>query len=290
MQRLSMNAYSSLTRFGGNSRSVLLSSVKIGLVLLACARPIQAAPPCSYADISLLVRMHEPQKDIMSFVWQRRMTRPLERSEEAALRAQGAPTSLLEALRNPALVLSTSETAAHDLRRDAQPGAQGVLEPIGEAITTQASLRECRNKARRPLEPIAESLADTSFIQTDLSPTKEDFEIFHTALGEPISLNNSVGTSNEIRFLPRGLRVIAVRGRPAFIDPHLRASGPEPDLSKALDFYASNQIIAFERNQPLVVSGLPILYPVRETSNGSLYFISTGPGNSLTLAMRTPRR
>jgi hypothetical protein len=70
------------------------------------------ARPIGFSEISLLVRMHEPESSIKTEVAERKLLHPLTQPQESILKSQGASDSLLKSLRDSNLVASKEEVAA----------------------------------------------------------------------------------------------------------------------------------------------------------------------------------
>jgi hypothetical protein len=71
-----------------------------------------SARPIGFSELSLMVRMHQPEADIKSDVASRKLLHPLTQPQENILRQQGASDSLLKSLRDSSLVASNEEVAA----------------------------------------------------------------------------------------------------------------------------------------------------------------------------------
>lgn len=70
------------------------------------------ATPIGFSELSLLVRMHEPEFSIKNEVADRRLLHSLTQPQENILKSQGASDSLIKSLRDPNLVVSKEEAAA----------------------------------------------------------------------------------------------------------------------------------------------------------------------------------
>jgi hypothetical protein len=87
-----------------------LSAVTTALLLLAPS--LLQARPIGFSELSLLVRMHEPEPSIKSEVADRKLLHPLTQPQETLLKSQGASDSLIKSLRDSNLVASKEEAAA----------------------------------------------------------------------------------------------------------------------------------------------------------------------------------
>src|SRR5437762_9844303 len=70
------------------------------------------ARPIGFSELSLLVRMHEPEFSIKNEVAERKLLHPLTQPQEGILKSQGASDSLIKSLRDSNLVVSKEEAAA----------------------------------------------------------------------------------------------------------------------------------------------------------------------------------
>ena len=71
-----------------------------------------SARPIGFGELSLLVRMHEPETSIKKEVAERKLLHGLTQPQEGILKSQGASDSLIQSLRNSNLVVSKEEAVA----------------------------------------------------------------------------------------------------------------------------------------------------------------------------------
>jgi hypothetical protein len=90
------------------------------------------ARPVGFSELSLLVRMHEPEFSIRNEVAERKLLHPLTQPQESILKQQGASDSLIQSLRDSKLVASKEEAAAIENApaREANPS---TAEPMSQA-------------------------------------------------------------------------------------------------------------------------------------------------------------
>src|ERR1700722_11039562 len=69
------------------------------------------ARPIGFSELSLLVRMHEPEFSIKNEVAERKLLHSLTQPQESLLKSQGASDSLVQSLRDSKLVASKEEAA-----------------------------------------------------------------------------------------------------------------------------------------------------------------------------------
>src|SRR5947209_2486773 len=74
--------------------------------------PQLEAKPIGFSELSLLVRMHEPEFSIKNEVADRKLLHPLTQPQENLLKQQGASEGFIKSLRDTNLVVSKEEAAA----------------------------------------------------------------------------------------------------------------------------------------------------------------------------------
>jgi len=120
-----------------------------------------AARPIGFSELSLLVRMHEPEASIKNEVAERKLLHGLTQPQEGILKSQGANDSLIKSLRDSNLVASKDEVAAAE------------------------------SAAREASAPSAETRSINH---------QRQVEIFDVAFGHPINLSRWGGLDYEIAF------------------------------------------------------------------------------------------
>jgi len=81
------------------------------------------AKPIAFSELSLLLRMHEPEFSIKNEVAERKLLHPLTQPQEGILKSQGASDSLIKSLRDSNLVASKEEAAAAEAAPARKPNA-----------------------------------------------------------------------------------------------------------------------------------------------------------------------
>ena len=84
------------------------------------------AKPIGFSELSLLVRMHEPEVSIKNEVADRKLLHSLTQPQENLLKQQGASDSLIKSLRDSNLVASKEEAAAAEATVAHQPSAEAA--------------------------------------------------------------------------------------------------------------------------------------------------------------------
>jgi hypothetical protein len=275
-----------------------------GIALIATA--IQAsARPIEFSEVSLLVRVHENENSIRQEVRERKLMHPLTSQQERKLKAQGASDSLVQALRNPDLVVSKDEAAALEAPREPQ---SRTVAPLGSESTTPQT-------------------------------AQGKLFVFDVALGHPINLSQWGGYDNELAFYSyrcAGEDVI----EPVMIDnlrtgsvvsrniptgglsedeyfaednglsrdwsPRQRSTGDSGhrftpydarrDLrddrfnfsdTVSVSSHSASRTLAIDWSNPVTVEGVPYaLYPVYGAGGVSLYYIG-GSSSSVKVAVAT---
>jgi hypothetical protein len=250
------------------------------------------ARPIGFSEISLLVRMHEPEFSIKNEVAERKLLHPLTQPQEGILKSQGASDALIKSLRDSNLVASKEEVAAVE----SAPARQ-----------TSGSSVEVQNHNPR-------------------------VEVFDVAFGHPINLSRWGGLDYEIAFysyrfagedhvLPAlidqvGTRTVVSRTIPLESEADAFGSNWFPtngvrnwrytpynlynyddrgDVrdprsinfsdSVAVSSYSSSRAIAIDWRNPQFIDGQPYtFYPVYVGPGVSLYFIK-GSSDSATVAV-----
>src|ERR1700750_937078 len=77
------------------------------------------AAPVNFNEVSLWVRAKETDKSILNEVKERKLAKALTPQQESTLKSQGASDSLLQSLRNSALVAAPAEVAATETKAPA---------------------------------------------------------------------------------------------------------------------------------------------------------------------------
>src|SRR3954452_20675952 len=105
-----------------------MDSTKIILVtaitVLAGAFTALAAP-INFNEVSLWVRAKETDKSILNEVKERKLAKALTPQQESTLKSQGASDSLVQSLRNSALVASSADLTATETKGSAPKIAAG---------------------------------------------------------------------------------------------------------------------------------------------------------------------
>ncbi len=232
--------------------SAVLLLALLGL-LPASGRPIE------FSEVSLLVRAHESNPEIMQAVRDRKLLHPLTAPQVNTLKAQGADETLVRNLQDPNLALSPAEAAA--FTEQSQPAAKNPAPARHEA-----------------------SLG-------------ENVRVFDVAYGHPVNLSQWGGASQEITFRLRrdaGEDIV----EPILVDSYTsaatyRGQGRPDDSTTIFDRRDYRSVVSYDRSQPasidtanpVTIKGVPyLLYPVSGSGGVALYYIGKS-GDSVRLAV-----
>lgn len=224
-------------------------------VLTAGARPIE------FSEISLLVRAHESNPDIMQAVRTRKLLRPLTSQQEDLLKSQGASDDFIRGLRDSRAALSPAE--ANALAAEQQ-----------EAISHRPPARERRDKN--------DSLG-------------ENVRVFDVSYGHPINLSQWGGPDYEIAFQCRRyagediVEPILTDNLRTYVDTATYLGQGRPDDSTtvfdrrsyvSVMAHESSRPISIDTSNPVSIKGVPYtLYPVYRGRGITLYYIGKCAGS-----------
>lgn len=228
------------------------------------------AGPIDFSEVSLLVRARESAPSIIHEVSNRKLTHALTSQQEQTLKAQGAPDSLLQALRAPGSILSAAEASAFEARREQNQAASKVAS--GQSAETAAA---------------------------------EGLHVFEVAPGHPINLSQWGGPDYEFAFYAPA-RLDEGRDDAVLIDnvgtgTHVatyRGAGRPDDSTTIFDRrnyvsvveHSFTRGIRIDHKHPVSMKGSPyVLYPVYAAGGVSLYYIG-GSSESVKLAVSASAR
>ncbi len=239
---------------------------KLSAVLLLTALGIlpALARPIEFSEVSLLVRAHESNPEVLQQVQSRKLLHPLTPTQAQTLKTQGANDTLIRNLQDANLVLSPAQAATY---------------------SDQEQTSRNRASARHDRE---ESLGDR-------------VRVFDVSYGHPVNLSQWGGPSWEIAFQLRreaGEDII----EPIVIDSYTSAAtylgqGRPDDSTTVFDRRDYLSVVSYDRSRPgaidtsnpVSIKGVPyLLYPVYGAGGVSLYYIGKG-SDSVRLAVVSER-
>ncbi|PZR70832.1 MAG: hypothetical protein DLM73_17105 [Chthoniobacterales bacterium] len=246
------------------------------------------AAPISFSELSLWVRVHDNDRSIIREVSQRKLAKALTPQQEASLKSQGASDSLIQSLKSPAVIASSAEVAASEVKSQPPKMPSQSQETAPDSAPDNLHIFEV--SAGHPINLSQWGGPDTEFA----------FNIFRYA-GENIVEPAVIDTVRTYTDVATYIGPIGTVQRTAL--PHYRSERFIPYLGGDLkdDSYMIGDYtaavshsnfrgISIDRKNPVFVKGVPYtLYPIYGVRGISLYYI-TNSTNSVKLAVTTPGR
>lgn len=253
----------------------------LALVVLASAGVFSAeAQPIEFSEVSLLVRAHESDADIMQQVQSRKLLHPLSRQQEGLLTSQGANDALLRSLRDSSVALSPSQA---------------------DALAAEQQLA-ARNR------PTASDRREED------DSLGENVQVFDLSYDHPVNLGRWGGPDVEIAFSCRCfggeeaftfacgsgdlIEPVITDGARTYVDTATYLGQGRPDDSTttfdrrnyvSAMAHESSRAISIDMTNPVSIRGVPyLLYPVYEARGICLYFIGKS-GDGVRLAVVLPQ-
>jgi hypothetical protein len=256
------------------------------IVVLAGAIGLIAAP-VNFNEVSLWVRAKQTDKSIVTEVTQRKLAKALTPAQESALKSQGASDSLVQSLRNSALVASSTEVAATETK---VPAPRSGPRPESDRDSAADNLRIFDVTAGHPINLSQWGGPDYEFA----------FNIYRYA-GENIIEPVLVDT---IRTYTDVAHYVGVLGTgPRTNVPHFRSAGRlipylNGDLKDdsymigdyiAVSSHSASRGMSIDRKHPVVIPGVPYtLFPIYGVGSTALYYVGH-TSDTVKLAVATSR-
>jgi hypothetical protein len=246
------------------------------------------AAPVNFNEVSLWVRAKETDKTIVREVTERKLAKALTPAQESTLKSQGASDSLVQSLRNSALVASSTDVAAIEPKAPAPRVALGN-EPDRDSETGNLQIFEVT--AGHPINLSQWGGPDYEFAFNVYRYAGED-------IVEPIlidTVRTYTDVAHYVGVLPTG---------PRTNEPHFRGGGRlipylggdlKDDTHYIGDYisvssHSASRGMSIDQKKPVFIKGVPYtLYPIYGAGSTSLYYIGHG-ANSVKLAVATPSR
>ena len=226
------------------------------LVILASTAVFSAtARPIEFSEISLLVRAHESNADIMQEVRNRKLVHPLTSQQEDLLRSQGADDALVRSLHDSDVTLSPAQA---------------------NAFAAEQKLAEGKHAPTISRRNESESLG-------------ENVRIFDVSYGHPINLSQWGGPDYEIAFQCRRdagediIEPFLTENVRSYVDTATYLGQGRPDDSTTIFdrrnyvsvvAHESSRPISIDTGNPISIKGVPyLLYPVWGARGVTLYYI-----------------
>ena len=246
------------------------------------------AAPVNFNEVSLWVRAKETDKSILAEVNQRKLAKSLTPAQESTLKSQGASDSLVQSLRNSALVASSAEVAATETKA---PATKPAPAPEPEHDSAADNLHVFDVTAGHPVNLSQWGGPDYEFA----------FNIYRYA-GENIVEPVLVDTVRTYTDVAHYVGVLGTGPRTAV--PHFRSAGRlipylNGDLKDdsymigdyiSVSSHSASRGMTIDRKHPVVIPGVPYtLFPIYGVGGTALYYVGHN-SDTVKLAVATPHR
>jgi hypothetical protein len=265
-----------------STKIILITAIAV----LAGAMSALAAP-VNFNEVSLWVRAKETDKSILTEVSQRKLAKALTPAQESTLKSQGASDSLVQSLRNSALVASSTDVAATETKA---PAPKRAPAPEPDRDSAADNLRIFDVTAGHPINLSQWGGPDYEFA----------FNIYRYA-GENIVEPVLVDTVRTYTDVAHYVGVLGTGPRTAV--PHFRGNGRlipylNGDLKDdshmigdyiAVSSHSASRGMSIDRKHPVVIPGVPYtLFPIYGVGSTALYYVGH-TSDTVKLAVATSR-
>src|ERR1700738_2821882 len=256
------------------------------IVVLAGAIGLTAAP-VNFNEVSLWVRAKQTDKSILTEVSQRKLSKALTPAQESTLKSQGASDSLVQSLRNSALVAPATDVAVTETKA---PAPKPAPRPEADSDSAADHLHIFDVAAGHPINLSEWGGPDYEFA----------FNIYRYA-GENIIEPVLVDTVRTYTDVAHYVGVLGTGPRSAV--PHFRGNGRlipylNGDLKDdshmigdyiAVSSHSASRGMSIDRKHPVVIPGvLYTLLPMYGVGGTSLYYVGH-TSDTVKLAVATSR-
>lgn len=265
-----------------STKIILITAITV----LAGAIGLQAAP-VNFNEVSLWVRAKETDKTIVREVTERKLAKALTPAQESTLKSQGASDSLVQSLRNSALVASSTDVAAIEPKAPTPKVAPGT-EPDRDSAPENLQVFEVT--AGHPINLSQWGGPDYEFAfnvyryagENIVEPVLIDTVRTYTDVAHYVGVLGTGPRTNEPHFRGGG-RLIPYLGGDLKDDTHM--IGDYISVSS----HSASRGMSIDQKNPVFIKGVPYtLYPIYGVGSTSLYYIGHG-ANSVKLAVATQR-
>src|SRR5882762_5858172 len=255
------------------------------------------ARPIGFSELSLLVRMHEPETSIKNEVADRKLLHGLTQPQEGILKSQGARDSLIQSLRNSNLVVSKEQAVAVESAAAREASASAAeMHPAGHhrhVLVFDVALGHPINLSQwggldYEIAFYSYRFAGEDHIQPALIDQIGTRTVVYKSI--PLESENEVFTENwyptngarNWRYTPyNGAGGTLLNGRGDFRDTRSINFSD----SVAVGSYSVSRSVAIDWNAPVFLEGQPYtFYPVYSAGGVSMYFIH-GSSDSARVAV-----
>jgi hypothetical protein len=250
------------------------------------------ARPVGFSELSLLVRMHEPEFSIKNEVAERKLLHPLTQPQESLLKSQGASDSLIKSLRDSNLVAPKEEAAAAEsiLPRQVNSSAAEPQNHFPHVDVFEVAFGHPINLSRWGGLDYEFAFYSYRFAGEDhVLPALIDTIGTRTVVSRTIPLESEVDAFGANWFPTNGIRNWRYTPYNLY-DYDNRGDVRDPRSinfsdSVAVSSYSSSRAIAIDWRNPQFIDGQPYtFYPVYIGPGASLYFIKSS-SDSATVAV-----
>jgi hypothetical protein len=244
----------------------------------------------NFSEVSLWVRAKETDKSILTEVKERKLAKALTPQQESTLKAQGASDSLLQSLRNSALVASSASEAAATETKAPAPRTVSAPHPADNESPAD-SLQVFDVTANHPVNLSQWGGPDYEFAfniyryagENIVEPVLVDQIRTYTDVAHYVGVLGT-GPRTAVPYFRGGKRLTPYLGGDLKDDTHYIGD------YIAVSSHSASRDMSIDRKHPVVVKGSPYtLYPIYGAGMTNLYYIGHN-SDSVRLAVRVASR
>ena len=246
------------------------------------------AAPMNFNEVSLWVRAKEADKSILNEVKERKLAKALTPQQESTLKSQGASDTLVQSLRNSALVASSAEVAAAETKAPA-PKTASVPEP--DRDNGMENLEIVEVTAGHPINLSQWGGPDYEFAfniyryagENIIEPVLVDTVRTYTDVAHYVGVLGT-GPRTAVPYFRGGKRLMPYLGGDLKDDSYMIGD------YIAVSSHSASRGMSIDRRHPVVFKGSPYtLYPIYGAGGTELYYIGH-TSDSVKLAVRVASR
>src|SRR3954464_12127178 len=252
-----------------STKIILITAITVLAGAISCL-----AAPVNFNEVSLWVRAKETDKSILTELKERKLAKALTPQQESTLKSQGASDSLLQSLRNSALVASSAEAAATETKAVAPKTVSAHTETTDNESPAD-TLQVFDVTANHPVNLSQWGGPDYEFAfniyryagENIIEPVLVDQIRTYTDVAHYIGVLGT-GPRTAVPYFHGGKRLIPYLGGDLKDDTHyigdyIAVSSPSASRAMSID-----------RRHPVLVKGSPYtLYPIYGAGMTDLYYI-----------------
>jgi hypothetical protein len=246
------------------------------------------AAPVNFNEVSLWVRAKETDKSILNELKERKLAKALTPQQESTLKSQGASDSLVQSLRNSALVASSAEVAAAETKAPA-PKTASIPEP--DRGNGMENLEIVEVTAGHPINLSQWGGPDYEFAfniyryagENIIEPVLVDTVRTYTDVAHYVGVLGT-GPRTAVPYFRGGKRLMPYLGGDLKDDSYMIGD------YIAVSSHSASRGMSIDRRHPVVFKGSPYtLYPIYGAGGTELYYIGH-TSDSVKLAVRVASR